>query len=134
MRDAGREFSLGRQLAARLQYVRRHRPEPPVDNDTFRLTARLKIAAARAGLAIDVLRFVGDAGYARAMLGRFADGADEEGVVLALQLLDRLGLAAAANGQGVVPISSAQPQPALQEVRAEPAREERRKSVGALRG
>lgn len=105
-----------------------------MDNETFRLIARLKVAAARNGMTVDALRFVGDPGYARAVLGRFSDSADEDGILLALQVLDRMGLATKAPERVVVPISAAQPQPALQEVQAEPAREPQRKYVGSLRG
>ena len=63
-----------------------------MDNDTLKLIARLKIQAARAGVPIDVVRLAGDRSYARGVLARYSDGADEEGTMLALQVMDRLGL------------------------------------------
>ncbi len=65
-----------------------------MDNDTLKLIARLKIAAARLQLPVDVVRFVADSEYAQQSLLRYADMADEDGVVLALQLIGRLGLGA----------------------------------------
>ncbi|MFN7570046.1 MAG: hypothetical protein ACK5TK_01130 [Betaproteobacteria bacterium] len=105
-----------------------------MDNETFRLIARLKVVAARNGIAVDALRFVGDPGYARVMLGRFSEGADEDGVLLALQLLDRLGLAGKPAERVVVPLAVAPPQPALPQLLADPAADDRRKYVGSLRG
>lgn len=66
-----------------------------MDNDTLKLIARLKIGAARLQLPVDVVRFVADKEYAQQALIRFADMADEEGVLLVLQLVDKLGLGAA---------------------------------------
>ncbi|MFN9479005.1 MAG: hypothetical protein ACK6C0_06025 [Betaproteobacteria bacterium] len=83
---------------------------------------------------MDALRFVGDPGYARVMLGRFADGADEDGVLLALQLLDRLGLASKPAERVVVPLAVAPPPPTPPQLQAEVAVEDRRKYVGSLRG
>lgn len=67
-----------------------------MNNETLKLIARLKIGAARLGHTVDVVRFVADPDYAKSSLLRYADEADEEGVVLALQLIERLGLAGAA--------------------------------------
>ncbi len=82
-----------------------------MDNELLRLIARLKIAAASGGLTIDVVRFVADRPYARALISRFSDGADEDGVLLALQILDRMGLSAALAADNVVALSVAKPPP-----------------------
>lgn len=63
-----------------------------MDNDTLRLIARLKISSARLGMPLDAVQFASDRAYARDTLTKFADRADEEGVLLALQLLDTLRL------------------------------------------
>lgn len=63
-----------------------------MDNEALKLIARLKINAARLGLAIDVVRFASDRPYARAVLSKFSDASDEEGVVLALQIMNKLRL------------------------------------------
>lgn len=65
-----------------------------MDNDTLRLIARLKIASARLGAPLDAVRIASDRPYAKDALTKFADKADEEGVLLALQLLDKLRLTA----------------------------------------
>lgn len=105
-----------------------------MNNETFRLIARFKVAAARTGLTIDVVRFVADSGYARAMLGRFSDDADEEGVVLALRLLEGMDLASKPLKSVVVPLSDAQSQAGRAKVREAPIPREERKYVGSLRG
>ncbi len=64
-----------------------------MDNETLRLIARLKINAARAGMPVDVVHFVSDRLYAKGVLQRFSDAAEEEGVLLVLQLMDKLGMA-----------------------------------------
>jgi hypothetical protein len=105
-----------------------------VDNELLRLIARLKIAAARSSTTIDVVRFVADkTSYARAMLGRFTDGADEDGILLALQILDRMGLSStAASGDRVVALAAAKPPVA--EASAEALEPAAPKYVGSLRG
>ncbi len=64
-----------------------------MDNETLRLIARLKINAARAGMPVDVVHFVSDRLYAKSVLQRFSDAAEEDGVLLVLQLMDKLGMA-----------------------------------------
>lgn len=65
-----------------------------MDNETLKLIARVKIASTRAGVPIDAVRFAADRGYARTALAKFTELADEEGTLLALQLLDRLKMTA----------------------------------------
>jgi hypothetical protein len=65
-----------------------------MDNETLRLIARLKINAARAGMPVDVVRFGADRHYAKSVLQRFSNAAEEEGVLLVLQLMDKLGMTA----------------------------------------
>jgi hypothetical protein len=64
-----------------------------MENEALKLIARLKISAAKRGMPVDVVRFAGDRAYARAVLSKFSDTADEDGIVLALQLMDKLALA-----------------------------------------
>ncbi len=73
-----------------------------MDHEALRLIARLKIAAARAGHVIDVVRFAADRSYARATLQRYADQADEEGVLLVLQLMEKLGMVAPVRREAAV--------------------------------
>jgi hypothetical protein len=82
-----------------------------VDNETLKLIARVKIASTRAGAPIDAVKFAADRGYARAALARFTELADEEGTLLALQLLDRLKMTAspeAAAAPVIVPARNTQ--------------------------
>jgi len=65
-----------------------------MDNEAFRLIARLKVAAARVGQPIDVVRFAADRNYARASMQQFAATSDEEGALLVLQLMDKLAMTA----------------------------------------
>jgi hypothetical protein len=65
-----------------------------MDNEALKLIARLKIAAARVGIPIDVVRFAADRNFARAALQNFAAHADEDGTVLALTLMHKLGMTA----------------------------------------
>lgn len=64
-------------------------------NDALRMIARLKISSARLGLPVDVVRFAADRDYAREVLKKFSDAADEDRVMLALELMDKLGMAPA---------------------------------------
>jgi hypothetical protein len=73
-----------------------------MDNETLRLIARLKINAARAGMPVDVVHFVGDRLYAKGVLQRFSDAAEEEGVLLVLQLMDKLGMTSSIKQDAVV--------------------------------
>lgn len=73
-----------------------------MDNETLKLIARVKIASTRAGAPIDAVRFAADRGYARAALAKFTELADEEGTLLALQLLDRLKMTASAEAPAPV--------------------------------
>lgn len=82
-----------------------------MDNDTLKLIARLKIAAARLQLPVDVVRFVADTDYAQQSLMRYADMADEEGVLLALQLIERLGLGVVAAVPAAPPAQAVPPAP-----------------------
>lgn len=83
-----------------------------MDNETLKLIARLKIASARLSQPIDVVRFAADRGYARASLQRYTEAADEEGVMLALQLMDKLGMTAAMNRPEPAPEPESRPAPA----------------------
>jgi len=65
-----------------------------MDNEALRLIARLKVAAARVGHPIDVVRFAADRSYARASMQQFAAASDEDGALLVLQLMDKLGMTA----------------------------------------
>lgn len=108
-----------------------------MDNDTLKLIARLKIAAARLQLPVDVVRFVADPMYAQQSLLRYADVADEDGVVLALQLIERLGLGTPAPkpvAKTLAPAASRQP-PGRRDVVPEPLVREAEPSqyVGRLR-
>lgn len=108
-----------------------------MQNEAFRTIARLKIAAARGGFSLDVVRLVADAGYAREVLARFTDHADEDGVLLALQALDALGLssarAPAATKVAVLPVSPRTPAARAQAPEPSP-RTAPAKYVGSLRG
>ena len=63
-----------------------------MDNEALRLIARLKVAAARIGQPLDVVRFAADGNYARASMQRFAAATDEDGTMLVLQLMDKLAM------------------------------------------
>jgi hypothetical protein len=107
-----------------------------MDNDTLKLIARLKIAAARLQLQVDVVRFVADPEYAQQSLLRYADMADEEGVVLALQLIERLGLGVAPFKPAAPPPVPAPPRPSSRRRDVPPAplvREDESRYVGRLR-
>jgi hypothetical protein len=68
--------------------------QSPVDQTTLKLIARLKHDAHKQGVPIDVVRFAADRNYARWALTQFTATASEEGIVLALQIMNRLRLAA----------------------------------------
>lgn len=74
-----------------------------MDNEVFRLIARLKVAAVRVGQPVDVVRFAADRSYARTAMQQFAAVADEDGSLLVLQLMDKLGMTA--------PVPAARPAP-----------------------
>lgn len=112
-----------------------------MDNESLKLIARLKIGAARLGQSIDVVRFAADPEYAKTAILRFTDLADEQGVVLALQLIDRLGFAAtdAEAGANTVPLltesvdgPAASPRPPILRRELLPSRSDDR-YVGRLR-
>lgn len=65
-----------------------------MDNEALRLIARLKVSAARIGQPIDVVRFAADRSYARASMQAFAAAADEDGTLLVLLLMEKLGMTA----------------------------------------
>ena len=65
-----------------------------VDQTTLKLIARLKHDAYKKGVPIDVVRFAADRNYARWALTEFTACADENGVLLALQIMNRLRLTA----------------------------------------
>jgi hypothetical protein len=89
-----------------------------MDNETLRLIARLKINAARAGMPVDVVRFVSDRLYAKGVLQRFSDAAAEEGVLLVLQLMDKLGMTASIKHEtNVVPLPVLRPERPVAESR-----------------
>lgn len=92
-----------------------------MDNETLKLIARVKIASTRAGVPIDAVRFAADRGYARAALAKFTELADEEGTLLALQLLDRLKMTASAEEAAPVIVPARNTQPAAAPVRPAPA-------------
>lgn len=92
-----------------------------MDNETLKLIARVKIASTRAGVPIDAVKFAADRGYARAALAKFSELADEEGTLLALQLLDRLKMTAGAEPVVVPAARNTQPPPAAQAAPARPA-------------
>jgi len=60
----------------------------------MKLIARLKRESAKIGLPLDVIRFAADRKYAHWALTQFTATADDDGVLLALQIMTRMRFAA----------------------------------------
>ena len=71
-----------------------------MDQTTLKLIARFKRTAYKCGLPVDLVRFVSDRNYARWALTQFTATAEEEDLVLALQIMSRLRLTAPIPTQG----------------------------------
>ena len=65
-----------------------------MDQTTLKLIARFKRTAYKCGLPVDLVRFVADRNYARWALTQFTATAEEDDLLLALQIMDRLRLTA----------------------------------------
>lgn len=65
-----------------------------MDQTTLKLIARFKRTAYKGGLPVDVVRFVSDRNYARWALTQFTATAEEDDLLLALQIMSRLRLTA----------------------------------------
>jgi hypothetical protein len=99
-----------------------------MDNETLKLIARLKVAAARAGQNIDVVRFAADRDYARTSMQQFANATDEQGALLVLHLMEKLHMTAA------VPPPPAAVAPAAPAAKPAPVKEETdTRYIGRLR-
>jgi hypothetical protein len=63
-----------------------------LDNETMTLLAKLKVAAKKTGINIDLIRMSGDTSYAATMLNELSNSEDAELVLIVVSLMNKFGM------------------------------------------
>lgn len=63
-----------------------------LDNETMLLLAKLKVAAKKSGVNIDLIKMSGDQRYAATMLNELSNADDPETVLMVVTLMNKFGM------------------------------------------